>query len=141
MFRMPSAGNSNPKSSPVLLSSRRLALSAEQPPATTTTKTETKLTDGALKKGRFGEKREEEAHSHTTPVVGEENRPRRRRKEQHRVLQLEAEQQEERRMSLKDYFEQAKDLIRSDGGPPRWFSPLECGSRLDNSPLLLFLPG
>ncbi|KAK9272317.1 hypothetical protein L1049_002688 [Liquidambar formosana] len=43
--------------------------------------------------------------------------------------------------SLKDYFEQAKDLIRSDGGPPRWFSPLECGSRLKNSPLLLFLPG
>ncbi|CAK7328372.1 unnamed protein product [Dovyalis caffra] len=28
-----------------------------------------------------------------------------------------------------------------DGGPPRWFSPLECGSRSDNSPLLLFLPG
>ncbi|RVX06733.1 Acyltransferase-like protein, chloroplastic [Vitis vinifera] len=43
--------------------------------------------------------------------------------------------------SLKDYFEQSKDLIRSDGGPPRWFSPLECGSRLDSSPLLLFLPG
>ncbi|KAJ4823185.1 hypothetical protein Tsubulata_015131 [Turnera subulata] len=42
---------------------------------------------------------------------------------------------------LKDYFEESKDLIRSDGGPPRWFSPLECGSRLDNSPLLLFLPG
>ncbi|KAJ9683194.1 hypothetical protein PVL29_018968 [Vitis rotundifolia] len=43
--------------------------------------------------------------------------------------------------SLKDYFEQSKDLIRSDGGPPRWFSPLECGSPLDSSPLLLFLPG
>ncbi|KAJ6302297.1 hypothetical protein OIU77_016392 [Salix suchowensis] len=27
------------------------------------------------------------------------------------------------------------------GGPPRWFSPLDCGSRLDNSPLLLYLPG
>lgn len=45
------------------------------------------------------------------------------------------------RANLKDYFEQSKDLIKSDGGPPRWFSPLECGSRLENSPLLLFLPG
>ncbi|KAA8548272.1 hypothetical protein F0562_004467 [Nyssa sinensis] len=47
----------------------------------------------------------------------------------------------EQRLSLKDYFQLSKDLIRSDGGPPRWFSPLECGSRLNNSPLLLFLPG
>ncbi|XP_059644087.1 phytyl ester synthase 2, chloroplastic-like [Cornus florida] len=44
-------------------------------------------------------------------------------------------------LSLKDYFEQSTDLMKSDGGPPRWFSPLECGSRLDKSPLLLFLPG
>ncbi|KAG6435094.1 hypothetical protein SASPL_106745 [Salvia splendens] len=28
----------------------------------------------------------------------------------------------------------------SDGGPPRWFSPLECRSRLKDSPLLLYLP-
>lgn len=28
-----------------------------------------------------------------------------------------------------------------DGGPPRWFSPLESGRRLTGSPLLLFLPG
>ncbi|KAG6581123.1 Acyltransferase-like protein, chloroplastic, partial [Cucurbita argyrosperma subsp. sororia] len=45
------------------------------------------------------------------------------------------------RRSLKDYFEQSVELIGSDSGPPRWFSPLECGSRMDNSPLLLFLPG
>ena len=45
------------------------------------------------------------------------------------------------RRSLKDYLEQSKELIRSDGGPPRWFSPLECGSPLESSPLLLFLPG
>ncbi|XP_034706778.1 acyltransferase-like protein At3g26840, chloroplastic [Vitis riparia] len=45
------------------------------------------------------------------------------------------------RRSLQDYFQQSKDLSRSDGGPPRWFSPLECGTRLENSPLLLFLPG
>ncbi|GFY87136.1 transferase [Actinidia rufa] len=44
-------------------------------------------------------------------------------------------------LSLKDYFEQSKDMIRSnDGGPPRWFSPLECGSQSNDSPLLLFLP-
>ncbi|KAM7509303.1 hypothetical protein LguiA_019756 [Lonicera macranthoides] len=44
--------------------------------------------------------------------------------------------------SLKEYFKQSRDfIIQSDGGPPRWFSPLECGSRLNNSPLLLYLPG
>ncbi|KAE9449017.1 hypothetical protein C3L33_19088, partial [Rhododendron williamsianum] len=49
---------------------------------------------------------------------------------------------EERRLSWKDYFEQSEDMIRSvDGGPPRWFSPLDCYSRSNNSPLLLFLPG
>ncbi|KAK7826703.1 acyltransferase-like protein [Quercus suber] len=43
---------------------------------------------------------------------------------------------------LKEYFERSKELIsRSDGGPPRWFTPLECGPPLKNSPLLLFLPG
>eukprot|EP00262_Sarcandra_glabra_P020684 TRINITY_DN8379_c0_g1_i1.p1 TRINITY_DN8379_c0_g1~~TRINITY_DN8379_c0_g1_i1.p1 ORF type:complete len:701 (+),score=98.94 TRINITY_DN8379_c0_g1_i1:35-2104(+) len=43
--------------------------------------------------------------------------------------------------SIRDYFELSKDLVRSDSGPPRWFSPLECGSRCKDSPLLLFLPG
>lgn len=52
-----------------------------------------------------------------------------------------AEAEKKIRKSLKDYFEESKDFIRSDGGPPRWFSPLECGSRLDESPLLLYLPG
>ncbi|KAF8013084.1 hypothetical protein BT93_I1070 [Corymbia citriodora subsp. variegata] len=42
---------------------------------------------------------------------------------------------------LRRFFDQAKDLARPDGGPPRWFSPLECGSRLEKSPLLLYLPG
>ncbi|KAI6700877.1 hypothetical protein NL676_015201 [Syzygium grande] len=45
------------------------------------------------------------------------------------------------RERLRRFFDQAKDLTRSDGGPPRWFSPLECGSRLEKSPLLLYLPG
>lgn len=48
---------------------------------------------------------------------------------------------EESRNSLKDYFDEAKDMIRSDGGPPRWFSPLECGAHSPDSPLLLYLPG
>ncbi|KAI3670136.1 hypothetical protein L6452_41789 [Arctium lappa] len=33
-------------------------------------------------------------------------------------------------------------MMKSDGGPPRWFSPLDYyASRLNNSPLLLSLPG
>ncbi|KAH9743285.1 AB hydrolase-1 domain-containing protein [Citrus sinensis] len=52
------------------------------------------------------------------------------------------EQEGNSRKWLKDYFDEAKDMIKSDGGPPRWFSPLECGShnRNSRSPLLLFLP-
>jgi len=50
-------------------------------------------------------------------------------------------EEKQRQSSLKEYFEQAKELIEADGGPPRWFSPLEGGSQLDNSPLMLFLPG
>lgn len=42
---------------------------------------------------------------------------------------------------LEDFFNLAEDLIRSDGGPPRWFSPPECASQLNNYPLLLYLPG
>ncbi|KAK6155350.1 hypothetical protein DH2020_009598 [Rehmannia glutinosa] len=46
------------------------------------------------------------------------------------------------RLTLKDYLEQCREFVsRSDGGPPRWFSPLECGSRLEDSPVLLSLPG
>lgn len=49
---------------------------------------------------------------------------------------------EDRQSTLRDYFEQSQGLIsRSDGGPPRWFSPLECRSRVKDSPLLLYLPG
>ncbi|KAK4490790.1 hypothetical protein RD792_001503 [Penstemon davidsonii] len=43
--------------------------------------------------------------------------------------------------TVKDYFEAAKNIIQSDGGPPRWFCPIESGPPLANSPLLLFLPG
>ncbi|PNX58287.1 acyltransferase-like protein chloroplastic-like, partial [Trifolium pratense] len=50
------------------------------------------------------------------------------------------EKQKERQSGWKEYLEQAKEFIDADGGLPRWFSPLECGLRLDNSPLMLFLP-
>ncbi|XP_071730604.1 phytyl ester synthase 1, chloroplastic-like isoform X2 [Rutidosis leptorrhynchoides] len=33
------------------------------------------------------------------------------------------------------------DLIKSDGGPPRWFCPVSCGKPLSDSPVLLYLPG
>ncbi|KAK1318118.1 Acyltransferase-like protein [Acorus calamus] len=46
------------------------------------------------------------------------------------------------RTSVGDYVARSRELMRSDGGPPRWFSPVECGpDRLEGSPLLLFLPG
>ncbi|KAK6158390.1 hypothetical protein DH2020_005704 [Rehmannia glutinosa] len=43
--------------------------------------------------------------------------------------------------TVKDYLEAAKDMIKSDGGPPRWFCPIESGPPLQNSPVLLYLPG
>ncbi|KAE9588863.1 hypothetical protein Lal_00012636 [Lupinus albus] len=46
-----------------------------------------------------------------------------------------------RRSGWRNYLEQSVEIAKPDGGPARWFSPLECGSRLDKSPLLLFLPG
>lgn len=44
---------------------------------------------------------------------------------------------------MKDYMEWSKDMVgsASDGGPPRWFSPLECAAPIKDSPLLLYLPG
>lgn len=43
--------------------------------------------------------------------------------------------------TVKDYLELAKEFIKTDGGPPRWFCPVECGEPMDNAPVLLFLPG
>ena len=95
------------------VSSRRFAVSTstEQTPVTPVTSTTT---------SRLSEKREELAES----VVGS----------------FEVGEVEYRSL-MKDYIERSKELIRSDGGPPRWFTPLECGPPLNNSPLLLFLPG
>lgn len=43
--------------------------------------------------------------------------------------------------TVKDYLDGAKEIIKPDGGPPRWFCPAECGKPLKDSPVLLFLPG
>ncbi|GAB4835924.1 hypothetical protein Ancab_000843, partial [Ancistrocladus abbreviatus] len=43
--------------------------------------------------------------------------------------------------SMKDYLDATNEMIKPDGGPPRWFCPVECGCPLKDSPLLLFLPG
>lgn len=45
-----------------------------------------------------------------------------------------------------DFIEQSRDLVRPDGGPPRWFCPVECGpasvSRaVESPPPLFYLPG
>ncbi|RDX99327.1 Acyltransferase-like protein, chloroplastic, partial [Mucuna pruriens] len=46
------------------------------------------------------------------------------------------------KMTVSDYFVAAKEMCKSDGGPPRWFCPLHCGPPfLNDSPTLLFLPG
>nr|XP_016479277.1 PREDICTED: acyltransferase-like protein At1g54570, chloroplastic isoform X1 [Nicotiana tabacum] len=42
--------------------------------------------------------------------------------------------------TVKDYLELAEEIIKPDGGPPRWFTPISAGPPLRNSPLLLFLP-
>ncbi|KAL9241804.1 hypothetical protein vseg_015870 [Gypsophila vaccaria] len=52
----------------------------------------------------------------------------------------------EKKLCVDDYFVHANDLIDSDrgcGGPPRWFSPMDCGRvrKFDACPLLLYLPG
>ncbi|KAK8633797.1 hypothetical protein V6N13_014633 [Hibiscus sabdariffa] len=43
--------------------------------------------------------------------------------------------------TVKDYLIAAEDMIKPNGGPPRWFCPLDCGQPIKDSPVLLFLPG
>ncbi|XP_043709201.1 acyltransferase-like protein At1g54570, chloroplastic isoform X2 [Telopea speciosissima] len=43
--------------------------------------------------------------------------------------------------TVKDYLDISKEMIKPDGGPPRWFCPVACGPPIKESPLLLFLPG
>ncbi|XP_020533577.1 acyltransferase-like protein At3g26840, chloroplastic isoform X3 [Jatropha curcas] len=120
----PSSGKM--KSNPVPKQTRRFAVPTEQMSTGTanTTATTTSFTENArLEMERL-----------------EEERERITKKQKPLIWEL-AEAEMKSRKSLKDYFEESKDLIRSEGGPPRWLSPLECGSRLDKSPLLLYLPG
>uniref|UniRef100_A0ACD5V297 Uncharacterized protein n=1 Tax=Avena sativa TaxID=4498 RepID=A0ACD5V297_AVESA len=45
-------------------------------------------------------------------------------------------------VTMKDYMEEVRALPKDDGGPPRWFCPVDCGRPVVRSaPLLLFLPG
>ena len=91
-------------------------MSMEQPPTT-----DTKTTSGSSGSGGVRLEKREEAEA---------------------VAPKRFEDPAVERGSLKDYFERSKELVsRSDSGPPRWFTPLECGPPLSNSPLLLFLPG
>ncbi|GFQ01346.1 acyltransferase-like protein at1g54570 chloroplastic [Phtheirospermum japonicum] len=43
--------------------------------------------------------------------------------------------------TVKHYLDYAKEIIKPDGGPARWFTPISCGPHLKDSPILLFLPG
>ncbi|GAU11583.1 hypothetical protein TSUD_345740 [Trifolium subterraneum] len=43
--------------------------------------------------------------------------------------------------TVEDYFVVAKEICKEDGGPPRWFCPIECASPYKDSPTLMFLPG
>jgi hypothetical protein len=46
-------------------------------------------------------------------------------------------------VTMKEYFTAARAMLKNDdGGPPRWFCPVECGCpKVESAPLLLFLPG
>ncbi|KAL5701396.1 hypothetical protein ACHQM5_026739 [Ranunculus cassubicifolius] len=44
--------------------------------------------------------------------------------------------------TVKDFLSLSKDMMMNeDGGPPRWFCPVDCGRPIKGSPVLLFLPG
>lgn len=132
------SSNGSFKSAPIVVpNAKQLAVSVSEATsveyvASTTSSPETTVTSSVgdlFGNGRFEDTREQSAMA--IVGVGGEGGAR---------LKSGLEEVKVRR-SLKDYFEQSVELIRSDGGPPRWFSPMECGSRMDNSPLLLFLPG
>uniref|UniRef100_A0A0E0JIU2 Serine aminopeptidase S33 domain-containing protein n=1 Tax=Oryza punctata TaxID=4537 RepID=A0A0E0JIU2_ORYPU len=45
-------------------------------------------------------------------------------------------------VTVKEYFAAARAISNDDGGPPRWFCPVDAGRpAVDDAPLLLFLPG
>lgn len=109
--------------------SKRLAVSTEQRASTATT-----VTSKTTPKRNFVEKESSEAAAFSTATAVKS-------KTTSTGTTYLSEESEGNRKSLKDYFDEAKDMIKADGAPPRWFSPLECGSHSPDSPLLLFLPG
>ncbi|TYI63169.1 hypothetical protein E1A91_D09G001100v1 [Gossypium mustelinum] len=106
-----------------LSSFRAMAVSADQKssPATVATRS-TEKGRWLEEKNRKGRKEEEELTSN--------------------IYSNPQEITDENGNTLREYFQECKDLmIQSKAGPPRWFTPLECGSHAPDSPLLLFLPG
>ncbi|XP_022740299.1 acyltransferase-like protein At3g26840, chloroplastic isoform X3 [Durio zibethinus] len=102
--------------------SRRMAVSTEQVTSVVAMATTSLIENGTLSERKKGRKEESEL------ILNVYSNP--------------DEITQETRKTLKDYFQECRDLmIGSDGGPPRWFSPLECGSHTRDSPLFLFLPG
>ncbi|KMT13485.1 hypothetical protein BVRB_4g082640 [Beta vulgaris subsp. vulgaris] len=77
------------------------------------------------------------ANGHVGGIGGEKDRDKRKDSAQLEVLWDDGFGS----ASMKDYLDIAKDMTKPDGGPPRWFSPVECGRPVKGSPLLLFLPG
>ncbi|XP_049934732.1 phytyl ester synthase 1, chloroplastic-like isoform X2 [Nymphaea colorata] len=43
-------------------------------------------------------------------------------------------------VGVRDFMERRKEFAKSVDGPPRWFSPMECGRPPPDVPLLLYLP-
>ncbi|ESR60234.1 AB hydrolase-1 domain-containing protein [Citrus sinensis] len=116
----------NQRRNPIL---KRLAVSTEQLASTATT-----VTSKTTPKRNFVEKESSEAAASSTATAVKS-------KTTSTGTTYLSEESEGNRKSLKDYFDEAKDMIKADGAPPRWFSPLECGSHSPDAPLLLFLPG
>jgi len=44
----------------------------------------------------------------------------------HVLITGEKKEEKQAQGGWKEYFEKSKELIKADGGPPRWFSRLEC---------------
>lgn len=43
--------------------------------------------------------------------------------------------------TVEDYFAVSKEICKFDGGPPRWFCPIESTPPSKHSPTIMFLPG
>lgn len=78
------------------------------------------------------------------PAAGEKGRPRSAQPPAAATKRKLLDDTEVEPRGLMDFIEQSRDLIRPDGGPPRWFSPVECGPSardVESPPTLFFLPG